>query len=85
MKIITDSDVLHDERLAYRSAVLTAYTSGQDNAFEAYQAAGYSQPHEDESDLDYVDCCADQDFEDGFLDAAVYQEIYDDVTKRSQK
>lgn len=61
--------------------VVDLYVSGQDNAYEAYRHV-YGATHEqqtDESDLDYVKRCAEQDWDDAAYQGAVYQEVADAV------
>jgi hypothetical protein len=70
-----------EHRKAYVKHVIGLYERGEDNAFEAFLAA-YTDSHprkEGESDLEYVHRCAEQDYHDGELGAAVYQEVYDEL------
>lgn len=75
----------HDaNRIAYVDRILAKYQAGEDNAYEAYKRV-YGASHNqsaDESDLEYVKRCAEQDFEDAELGAAVYQEIADELVPR---
>jgi hypothetical protein len=58
------------------------YVSSLDNVYETFKAV-YGESHvqtEDESDLDYIKRCAEQDFHDGASGAATYQEVFDALT-----
>lgn len=50
----------------------------QDDAHDLYKWC-YDRC-EDETDLQYIERCATLDYDDGDYGAAVYQEIYDQVT-----
>lgn len=52
-------------------AIVDAYISGTENAYEAYQDAGF-EPYEGESDIDYVLRCAEQDYHDKDYDGCIY-------------
>lgn len=65
----------------YVDRIVGMYESGEDNAYESFKRL-YGETHhqdKDESDIDYVRRCAEQDFEDGTQQAALYQEIFDEL------
>ncbi len=61
----------------YKKEVLRRYTTGEDNAYEAYLPV-YGEPKEGESDIDYVARCAEQDWDDAPWGGAIYQEVADE-------
>ncbi|MDD5056511.1 MAG: hypothetical protein PHQ60_01960 [Sideroxydans sp.] len=68
-----------DKRSLYKAWIIYLYVTGQDNAYEAYKAI-YGSSHiqeNNESDIDYVSRCSEQDYWDGEQGAAVYQEVFD--------
>jgi len=57
-------------REEFTIAILADYLDGRENAFEAYQNAGYTV-EENESDMDFIRRASEQDYEDG-PDGCVY-------------
>lgn len=70
-----------ERRKAYVKHVIGLYEKSGNSAIEALLVS-YSDSHQrekGESDLEYIQRCAEQDFHDGELGAAVYQEVYDEL------
>lgn len=70
-----------ERRRAYVKHVISLYERGADNSIDVLLVT-YSDSHprnEGESDLEYIQRCAEQDYHDGELGAAVYQEVYDEL------
>lgn len=70
-----------ERRKAYVKHVIDLYERGGNGAIEALLVT-YSDSHQrekSESDLEYIQRCTEQDFHDGELGAAVYQEVYDEL------
>lgn len=69
---------MNQKQAKYVQTILDMYAAGQENAYEAFLNAGYELDDEgEEDDLQFVKRCAEQDFDDGPYQGAVYQEIYD--------
>ncbi len=66
----------------FTNRVIEMHEAGEDNAYEAYlRVYGDSHPREvGESAMHWIRRCAEQDFECGPQEGAVYQDIYDEVT-----
>ena len=63
----------------YIGIVVSRHIAGIHNALAIYlQVYGASHDRdESESDIDYIERCAEQDYYDGFQNAAVFQDIFD--------
>jgi len=73
------NELIMGKHRLYVAWIVYLYVTGQDNAYESFKNV-YGASHvqqSDESDLDYVCRCAEQDYWDGSDDAAVYQEVFD--------
>lgn len=69
-----------ENKSKYTEKIIELYTSGKDNAFEVYLEI--YQPGADENDLEFIKRCSEQDYDDGFYDGAIYQEIFDELNKK---
>lgn len=75
---------MQDKEMAYADAVLERYVQGEQCIFTEYAKLyeGLFALYEAEdgtamTDVDFVLACAAQDYRDGALGGAVYQELYD--------
>jgi len=59
-------------RQEFVAAIIADYIAGTENAYEGYQNAGY-EVAEGESDMDFIQRAAEQDYEDG-PDGCIYAE-----------
>lgn len=69
----------------YEECVVAKYLAGKENAYEVYKRT-YGKTHEQEEsedDLSFVRRCAQQDVEDGPYGGAIFQDVYDELTKRA--
>ena len=72
-------DLDHQQRQAYADAVLMTQCA---EAGDAYMDCYGDLKTEDESELQFIERCAyNYDFDDGELQGACFQEIYDEITK----
>lgn len=72
---------------AFIGNIIGDYVRGKENAYEAYKRA-YSSTHEQtegETDIDYILRCAEQDFDDCYENAGVYQDYLVELTAKIQK
>lgn len=70
-----------ERRKAYVKHIINLHEKGGDSAIEALLVT-YSDSHQrekGESDQGYIQRCAEQDFHDGELGAAVFQGVYDEL------
>ncbi len=65
-------------REQFVAEVLRRYESGQENAFEAYRSV-YGEPNDDESNLEYVRRCSEQDYADSDHGGCIYQNVIDQI------
>lgn len=70
-----------NQRTEYVRRIVAMHMAGNSDILNTYSSA-YGATHEreeGESNLAYIQRCAEQDFHDGEQQGAVFQEIYDEV------